>query len=339
MALPAAAAAAYQAAASIGPTPPPPRARRAGRSAGAAISRIFSPARSRIPSAPSARANRPPRPGHGQGQYRRCGQFGERRRTHPRYRGGGARQGRRRLPVHHEHADLTPKHNERYTWTPPTPSTSPAPPSWCCWRSSRPAMLTALVVGLGIGLLQALTQIQEQTLVFVPKIVAVFIVLLIALPFAGAAMSGLMTDIAQPHRRLLAERVMHIHLPALSGIVLTYLLVFARVGAMMMLLPAHRRHGRAGARAPGAGAGHLLCADAARCQSAYPAVAPQTAAGAGHPDRPGSHRRRAGRRHGAHHHERAAGGRLSDRHPDRASPMPRPSIPPRTPKARCWAIS
>jgi flagellar biosynthetic protein FliQ len=59
-----------------------------------------------------------------------------------------------------------------------------------------PAMLTALVVGLGIGLLQALTQIQEQTLVFVPKIVAVFIVLLIALPFAGAELGGLMTDIA-----------------------------------------------------------------------------------------------------------------------------------------------
>src|ERR1700754_3649787 len=31
---------------------------------------------------------------------------------------------------------------------------------------------------------------------------------------------------------------MHIHLPALSGIVLTYLLVFARVGSMVMLLPA-----------------------------------------------------------------------------------------------------
>ena len=59
-----------------------------------------------------------------------------------------------------------------------------------------PAMLTALVVGLGIGLLQALTQIQEMTLVFVPKIVAIFIVLLITLPFAGAAMSGFMTDIA-----------------------------------------------------------------------------------------------------------------------------------------------
>ena len=60
-----------------------------------------------------------------------------------------------------------------------------------------PSMLTALAVGLGIGLLQALTQIQEQTLVFVPKIVAVFVVLLLALPFAGAEMSGLMTDIAQ----------------------------------------------------------------------------------------------------------------------------------------------
>jgi flagellar biosynthetic protein FliQ len=59
-----------------------------------------------------------------------------------------------------------------------------------------PSMLTALAVGLGIGLLQALTQIQEQTLVFIPKIVAVFIVLLISLPFAGAAISGLMTDIA-----------------------------------------------------------------------------------------------------------------------------------------------
>jgi flagellar biosynthesis protein FliQ len=59
-----------------------------------------------------------------------------------------------------------------------------------------PSMLTALVVGLGIGLLQAVTQIQEQTLVFVPKIVAIFLVLLLALPFAGQAMSGLMTDIA-----------------------------------------------------------------------------------------------------------------------------------------------
>jgi len=60
-----------------------------------------------------------------------------------------------------------------------------------------PAMLTALVVGLVIGLLQALTQIQEMTLVFVPKIIAIFLVLLISLPFCGAALGGLMTDIAR----------------------------------------------------------------------------------------------------------------------------------------------
>jgi len=67
---------------------------------------------------------------------------------------------------------------------------------------SAPAMLTALVVGVVIGLLQALTQIQEMTLVFVPKIIAIFLVLLVALPFAGEAMAtymdGIAARIAQP---------------------------------------------------------------------------------------------------------------------------------------------
>jgi flagellar biosynthesis protein FliQ len=67
---------------------------------------------------------------------------------------------------------------------------------WVLLEIAAPAMVTALVVGLAIGLLQALTQIQEQTLVFVPKIVAIFLVLLIALPFAGQAMNGLMNNIA-----------------------------------------------------------------------------------------------------------------------------------------------
>lgn len=67
---------------------------------------------------------------------------------------------------------------------------------WVLLEIVAPAMLTALAVGLTIGLLQALTQIQEMTLVFVPKIIAIFVVLLIALPFAGEAMYGLMTDIA-----------------------------------------------------------------------------------------------------------------------------------------------
>lgn len=67
---------------------------------------------------------------------------------------------------------------------------------WVLLEIAAPAMVTALVVGLVVGLLQALTQIQEQTLVFVPKIIAIFVVLLIALPFAGQAMWGLMSNIA-----------------------------------------------------------------------------------------------------------------------------------------------
>jgi flagellar biosynthetic protein FliQ len=46
-----------------------------------------------------------------------------------------------------------------------------------------PLMLVGLLVGVVISLFQALTQIQEVTLVFVPKILAIFIALLIALPF------------------------------------------------------------------------------------------------------------------------------------------------------------
>ena len=59
-----------------------------------------------------------------------------------------------------------------------------------------PVMLVALVVGLAISLLQALTQIQEQTLIYVPKIVAVFATLLFMLPFMGDALGSYMTRIA-----------------------------------------------------------------------------------------------------------------------------------------------
>lgn len=48
---------------------------------------------------------------------------------------------------------------------------------------SAPAMVVALIVGLAIALFQALTQIQEATLTFVPKIVAMLITLSLALPF------------------------------------------------------------------------------------------------------------------------------------------------------------
>jgi flagellar biosynthetic protein FliQ len=46
-----------------------------------------------------------------------------------------------------------------------------------------PIMFVALAVGLVVALFQALTQIQEMTLTFVPKIIAMFLSLLLLLPF------------------------------------------------------------------------------------------------------------------------------------------------------------
>jgi flagellar biosynthesis protein FliQ len=46
-----------------------------------------------------------------------------------------------------------------------------------------PVMLLALVVGLAVSFLQALTQIQEMTLTFVPKMVVILIAVLMLLPF------------------------------------------------------------------------------------------------------------------------------------------------------------
>jgi flagellar biosynthesis protein FliQ len=51
-----------------------------------------------------------------------------------------------------------------------------------------PLMLVGLVVGIVVSLLQALTQIQETTLVFIPKILAIFLAMLIALPFMADAL-------------------------------------------------------------------------------------------------------------------------------------------------------
>jgi flagellar biosynthetic protein FliQ len=63
-------------------------------------------------------------------------------------------------------------------------------------KLSAPLMLVGLAVGLVIALFQALTQIQEVTLVFVPKILAIFITMLLMLPFMGETMAGYMGRIA-----------------------------------------------------------------------------------------------------------------------------------------------
>jgi flagellar biosynthetic protein FliQ len=59
-----------------------------------------------------------------------------------------------------------------------------------------PLLLTSLIVGLTIGLLQALTQIQETTLTFVPKLLAMGLALLLSLPMIGHAMSDFMAKLS-----------------------------------------------------------------------------------------------------------------------------------------------
>lgn len=57
-------------------------------------------------------------------------------------------------------------------------------------KISLPIMMISLSVGLFISLIQALTQIQEMTLAFVPKIMAIFLSLMLFAPFIIEQMQG-----------------------------------------------------------------------------------------------------------------------------------------------------
>jgi len=60
---------------------------------------------------------------------------------------------------------------------------------------SMPMLAVALVVGIAISLFQAVTQIQEMTLTFVPKIIAVFATIILAAPWMTGKMIDFTRDI------------------------------------------------------------------------------------------------------------------------------------------------
>ena len=60
-----------------------------------------------------------------------------------------------------------------------------------------PMLVAALIVGVVVGLVQTLTQIQEMTLTFVPKLMAIGLVFLLSLPMIGHAMSGFMLRLGE----------------------------------------------------------------------------------------------------------------------------------------------
>ena len=73
---------------------------------------------------------------------------------------------------------------------------------WVLIIVSAPLMIVALVVGLAIAILQALTQIQESTLTFVPKVLAMLLMLAFTLPF----MLQTLTDFTNK----LQDKIVHI---------------------------------------------------------------------------------------------------------------------------------
>lgn len=57
-------------------------------------------------------------------------------------------------------------------------------------KIAAPLLLSSLAVGVMVSIIQALTQIQETTLTFVPKIVVLFAVLAFTMPFIGSVLGG-----------------------------------------------------------------------------------------------------------------------------------------------------
>jgi flagellar biosynthetic protein FliQ len=68
---------------------------------------------------------------------------------------------------------------------------------WTVLTASAPAVIVAMVVGIAIAFLQALTQVQEITLTFVPKIVAILLAVALSGPFVGAQISSFSTVVFQ----------------------------------------------------------------------------------------------------------------------------------------------
>ena len=66
---------------------------------------------------------------------------------------------------------------------------------WVAFIIAAPILLISLIVGTVIGLLQALTSVQELTLTFVPKLGAIFLTFWLAMGFMGSEMVSFYQDL------------------------------------------------------------------------------------------------------------------------------------------------
>jgi flagellar biosynthetic protein FliQ len=67
---------------------------------------------------------------------------------------------------------------------------------WTLLVIAGPPMLVVLAIGLVVSLFQALTQIQEMTLTFVPKMLVIMALLLLLLPMMGSALGSFTARLA-----------------------------------------------------------------------------------------------------------------------------------------------
>ena len=63
--------------------------------------------------------------------------------------------------------------------------------AWAIVTASGPAVGVAMLIGVAVAFLQALTQVQEMTLTFVPKILGVLVAVAVAAPFMGGQLQVL----------------------------------------------------------------------------------------------------------------------------------------------------
>ena len=66
---------------------------------------------------------------------------------------------------------------------------------WTMLSTALPVLLVAMAVGLMIGIIQTATSIQEQTLIFIPKVLAVFLFILLVGPWMGGKVLALAREI------------------------------------------------------------------------------------------------------------------------------------------------
>ena len=69
---------------------------------------------------------------------------------------------------------------------------------WVAVGISTPVLVTALIVGVAVGLLQALTSVQEMTLTFVPKVAAMLVVFWLSMGFMTQSLTEFFQNTVVP---------------------------------------------------------------------------------------------------------------------------------------------